>query len=93
MEVEADFEEVAASCGYFSFSLQDFAEEMEIYLETLDELKQEIDESPRRRSWTWLKFWRRKPQPTDVHQKADPGTSPPRLVNYETNFFRTRHSH
>ncbi|MCJ1249266.1 hypothetical protein MMC30_006489 [Trapelia coarctata] len=72
MEVEADFEEVAASCGYFSFSLQDFAEEMKIYLETLDELKEEVNESPRRRSWTWLKFWRRKPQPTNAHKKADP---------------------
>jgi hypothetical protein len=74
-EVEADFEEVAASCGYFSFSLQDFAEEMKVYLDILDELKQQVDEYPRRRSWTWLKFWRNQ-QPKDPHQKADPGTSP-----------------
>lgn len=54
---EADFEEVAASCGYFSFSLQDFAEEMQIFLETLDDLKSE-SESRNNRSWNWLKFWR-----------------------------------
>ena len=35
METEADFEEVAASCGYFSFSLLDFACEMQVYLEVL----------------------------------------------------------
>ena len=54
--VEADFEEVAASCGHFSFSLQDFAEEMQTYLEVLEELKDEV-EKPNRRSWSWLKFW------------------------------------
>lgn len=54
--VEADFEEVAASCGHFSFSLQDFAEEMQTYLEVIEELKDEI-EKPNRRSWSWLKFW------------------------------------
>ena len=58
MEIEADFEEVAASCGHFSFSLQDFAEEMRSYLEILDDLKLESDERPRGRSWNWLKIWR-----------------------------------
>ena len=59
--LEADFEEVAASCGYFSFSLQDFAEEMKIYLDILDELKDEVDKPFfQKRSWNWLKFWRRK---------------------------------
>jgi hypothetical protein len=54
--VEADFEEVAASCGHFSFSLQDFAEEMQTYLEVLEELKDEA-EKPNRRSWSWLRLW------------------------------------
>ena len=59
-ELEADFEEVAASCGYFSFSLQDFAEEMQTYLDILDELKEELDKPrSKRTSWNWLKFWRR----------------------------------
>lgn len=56
--VEADFEEVAASCGYFSFSLQDFGEEMQTYLETLEDLKESI-ENPSGRSWNWLKIWAR----------------------------------
>ena len=60
--MEADFEEVAASCGYFSFSLQDFAEEMKTYLDILDDLKDEVTKPLlRRRSWNWLKFWKRKP--------------------------------
>ncbi len=54
--VEADFEEVAASCGHYSFCLQDFAETIVHYLEILEELKDEL-EQPSRRSWRWLKFW------------------------------------
>ncbi|KAF2083558.1 hypothetical protein K490DRAFT_76468 [Saccharata proteae CBS 121410] len=59
VEVLADYEEVAASCGYFSSSLQDFAEDMLVYLDILDELKLELDKSPRARSWNWLLFWRK----------------------------------
>ncbi|MCJ1331064.1 hypothetical protein MMC10_007751 [Thelotrema lepadinum] len=58
-ELEADFEEVAASCGYFSFSLQDFGEEMKTYLDILDELKEEMEKPASKRvSWNWLKLWR-----------------------------------
>ncbi|MCJ1309391.1 hypothetical protein MMC25_003050 [Agyrium rufum] len=57
LAVEADFEEVAASCGHFSFSLQDFAEEMQTYLIVLDDLKVETRVAYPRRTWTWLKFW------------------------------------
>lgn len=56
MSVEADFEEVAASCGHFSFNLQDFAEEMQTYLMTLEELKDE-EEKPLIRTWSWLGGW------------------------------------
>ncbi|KAL8805073.1 MAG: hypothetical protein Q9182_002163 [Xanthomendoza sp. 2 TL-2023] len=59
IEVEADFEEIAASCGVFSYALQDFANEMIIYLDLLDQLKLEIEERPRGRTWNWLKVWRR----------------------------------
>ncbi|KAI4134483.1 MAG: hypothetical protein LQ347_001481 [Umbilicaria vellea] len=59
-EVEVEYEEVAASCGHFSYSLQDFAQEMKVYLEVLDELKQESEKAPRGRSWHWLRFWRSK---------------------------------
>ena len=58
VEVEADHEEVAASCGHFSFSLQYFAHEMKVYLDILDDLKSEIDERPGGRTWSWLKVWR-----------------------------------
>lgn len=56
--VAADFEEVAASCGYFSSSLQDFAEDMVTFLDVLEELKEEAKRSPRHRTWGWMKFWR-----------------------------------
>ena len=74
VEMEADFEEVAASCGYFSFSLLDFANEMKAYLEILDDLKLEIEERPNGRTWNWLKVWRgiRESKPEQHHD--DPGT-------------------
>lgn len=58
--VAADFEEVAASCGYFSFSLHDFAEDMVTFLDVLEELKANVNRHPRRRTWNWMKFWRTK---------------------------------
>jgi hypothetical protein len=54
--VKADFEEVAAACGHFSFSLQTFGEEMMKYLDVLDDLK--LVSEHRKRSWNWLKWWR-----------------------------------
>ena len=78
MELEADFEEVAASCGHFSFSLQNFANEMEEYLDILEELKVEMDKRPNGRTWKWLKFWRRGRSKTDIAQRpgAEPGRCP-----------------
>lgn len=58
VEIAADFEEVAASCGYFSSSLQDFSEDMVTFLDVLEELKAN-NHYPRRRTWKWLKFWRK----------------------------------
>ncbi|KAL6714706.1 hypothetical protein ACLMJK_008131 [Lecanora helva] len=71
-EIEADFEEVAASCGYFSFSLLDFANEMKVYLEILDDLKLEVEERPDGRSWKWLRFWRRLRRRDSNQTKNDP---------------------
>lgn len=67
--IEADFEEVAASCGHFSFSLQAFANEMQNFLSILEELK-EATEHRNERSWAWLRFWemskaRKTRQPND----------------------------
>jgi hypothetical protein len=57
--VAADFEEVAASCGYFSSSLLDFAEDMVSFLDILEELKANVNRYPRQRTYSWLKFWQR----------------------------------
>jgi hypothetical protein len=54
-EAAADYEEVAASCGHFSSSLQDFAEDTIAYLDILEELDAEVGN--KRRSWTWLYSW------------------------------------
>lgn len=58
IETEADFEEVSASCGHFSFSLLEFGEQLKVLLSILDELQLEAEERPNGRSWGWLKFWR-----------------------------------
>ncbi|PHH65716.1 hypothetical protein CDD82_1636 [Ophiocordyceps australis] len=56
-KTRADIEEVAAACGHFSFTLLAVTQEMDSYLEVLDEVKQA--EQGSRRSWKWLKFWQR----------------------------------
>lgn len=73
IELEADFEEVAASCGYFSFSLLDFANEMKTYLEILDDLKLEVEERPSGRAWNWLKIWRKRRGSKSHQHYGDPG--------------------
>lgn len=73
VEMEADFEEVAASCGYFSFSLLDFANEMRVYLEILDDLKLEIEERPDGKTWNWLKVWHKIRGSKPKQQHDDPG--------------------
>ncbi|KAB8263752.1 transcriptional regulator of RNA polII, SAGA, subunit-domain-containing protein [Aspergillus pseudonomiae] len=60
LEVEADLEEVAASCGHFSFSLLEFGEQLKDLLAILDELQLEAEERPNGRSWNWLRFWCRR---------------------------------
>ncbi|KAL4801414.1 transcriptional regulator of RNA polII, SAGA, subunit-domain-containing protein [Aspergillus unguis] len=59
LEIEADLEEVAASCGHFSFSLLEFGEQLKELLTILDDLQLESEERPSGRSWNWLKFWRK----------------------------------
>ncbi|KAJ4396598.1 hypothetical protein N0V93_000819 [Gnomoniopsis smithogilvyi] len=56
-KIKADFEEVAAACGHFSFSLQSFGEEMSKYLDVLDDLKYASDH--KKRSWQFLALWKK----------------------------------
>ncbi|KAJ9635587.1 hypothetical protein H2204_005761 [Knufia peltigerae] len=71
LTVQADWEDAAAACGYFSFSLVEVAESVKKYLAILDELQLEVDENPAGKTWNWLKFWR---QGVDHHEfhDADP---------------------
>lgn len=58
LEGLADLEEIAASCGHFSFALVDFAEDLVTYLDILEDLKRELEKDSTSRSWQWLRFWR-----------------------------------
>ena len=79
VQVQADFEEVAASCGYFSFSLLDLANETKKYLEILDDLKLEVEERPNGRSWNWLKFWRKIRRSKSQQKHDDSGETSPNV--------------
>jgi hypothetical protein len=57
-KLQADYEEVAAACGHFSFSLQAFGEEMKKYLDVLDDLRH--TSGTQRRSWNWILFWKKR---------------------------------
>jgi hypothetical protein len=59
LERVADMEEVAASCGHYAAAMVDFAEDTLKYLEILEELKEELEQEDRRRSWKWMAFWMR----------------------------------
>ncbi|KAL6697120.1 Fusaric acid resistance protein-like domain-containing protein [Trichoderma pleuroticola] len=55
--IQAGLEEVGAACGHFSFSLQTFGEEMQKYLDILDDLK--FVNEHNKRSWRWILWWRK----------------------------------
>ena len=101
VDVEADFEEIAASCGVFSYALQDFAAEMLNYLDILDLLRLETEERPDGRTWDWLKVWQSMRWRSDTHstkshqyRDREPGlseTSP--LVDQEATFLPDGNPH
>ncbi|KAI5290390.1 hypothetical protein KEM54_001675 [Ascosphaera aggregata] len=70
-EHEADYEEVAASCGHFSFSLLEFGEQLRGFLEILDLLQTEVEARPVGKTWRWIYFW----DSSNAH-KLKPYTSP-----------------
>ena len=55
-EWAADVEEVAGCCGYFSYCLQAFSQEMLIFLDILERME-DYQNNPQR-SWNWLKVWK-----------------------------------
>ncbi|KAK3325183.1 Fusaric acid resistance protein-like-domain-containing protein [Apodospora peruviana] len=74
-KIQADFEEVAAACGHFSFSLQAFGEEMQKYLDVLDDLKYASEHKVR--SWHWMRWWR----PLNHHSRKLPA------LPYDSSYF------
>ncbi|KIW10116.1 hypothetical protein PV08_11076 [Exophiala spinifera] len=67
LTVQADWEDAAAACGYFSFSLVEVAESVKDYLVVLDELQLEVDEQPAGKTWNWLKFWQEDVDHQELH--------------------------
>lgn len=74
IEAAAAVEEVAASCGYFSYNLTFFAEEMKTFLVILAELQrlQKTEE----RSWEWAKFWKTIGASKKVKRTSEEGKLP-----------------
>lgn len=54
-QLQAELEQVAAACGHFTFSLQSLSEEIQKYLDLIDDLK--YLEQHGKRSWRWLWSW------------------------------------
>jgi uncharacterized membrane protein YgaE (UPF0421/DUF939 family) len=71
IEVEADWEEAAACCGHFSFSLLEVAEDVKNFLIILDDMQLEVEEQPSGRSWSWLKFWTGKDSKVDADAESE----------------------
>ncbi|OGM42656.1 hypothetical protein ABOM_008427 [Aspergillus bombycis] len=58
-EKEACFKEVAAICAHFSYSLLKFGEQLGELLTILTDLQIATAGYHRKKSWSWIKFWRR----------------------------------
>ncbi|KAB8261888.1 Fusaric acid resistance protein-like-domain-containing protein [Aspergillus pseudonomiae] len=59
LEKEACFKEVAAICAHFSYSLLKFGEQLGELLTILTDLEVATAGYHRKKSWSWIKFWRR----------------------------------
>ena len=91
-KIKADIEEVAAACGHFSFSLLAVAEDLEAYLDVLEDLKYEVGAG--HRSWHWMKpgeLWKPKrtgqdASPVDAERGALLPRPPARGLNGSATF-------
>lgn len=60
-EKEAYFKEVAAICAHFSYSLLKYGEQLGELLTILTAFQVATAGYHRKKSWSWIKFWRRDP--------------------------------
>lgn len=58
--LQAELEQVAAACGHFTYSLQSVAEEVQKYLDLIDNMKYTEEHGKRGWSWLWRGFKRSK---------------------------------
>ncbi|KAF8475692.1 Fusaric acid resistance protein-like-domain-containing protein [Kalaharituber pfeilii] len=75
VEWAADIEEIAGCCGYFSYCLQEFSQEMIIFLDILEQME-DYQNHPTR-SWNWLKFWRRFELGNKAERQGSQASIPP----------------
>jgi hypothetical protein len=87
LDVDAAYEEVAASCGHFSSCLEDFADDTLAYLNILQELKSALHDPSRKRSWSWMKLswswmrlWHGRTVQDQNRDEEDAAFSPPSEV-------------
>jgi len=67
------FEEIFATCNYYSVSLLELVEQLQRFLLVLEEMQVEIDERPNKRSWAgiWASWWR--PDHRHERRQLNPG--------------------
>lgn len=57
IDAASDEEGIAASCGNFSYVLEEFGTELGVFMDYLEEY--ELQSQSKERSYEWLKFWRK----------------------------------
>ncbi|KAJ5360187.1 hypothetical protein N7517_009378 [Penicillium concentricum] len=70
------FEEIFASCNYYSVSLLELAEQMQHFLLALEEMQVENDARPNNMSWAWIwASWWQANHRRETHQLTETATS------------------
>ncbi|KAE8366597.1 Fusaric acid resistance protein-like-domain-containing protein [Aspergillus caelatus] len=75
-EQEAYFKEVAAICAHFSHSLLKFGEQLGELLTILADFEVTTAGYHRKKSWSWIKFWRRDPPRSRYMNHPNDGLDP-----------------
>lgn len=72
-DTAADEEGVAASCGNFSYVLEAFGNELKLFIEALEDYEQALEND--KRSFEWIKFWKKYKRQPELPVWADEGSS------------------
>lgn len=75
-EKEAYFKEVAAICAHFSYSLLKYGEQLGELLTILTAFQVATAGYHRKKSWSWIKFWRRDPSRSQYLDRSNARLDP-----------------